>query len=146
MSVDITAIRERHAGWKGETEPGKLVLEMCAEIERLRRQLAETKAAYEQYTKGGAIYYHEVYCSGDRRKPMGCAGCSCEIGRELTRLRAIVDRAKDDGLADRIGRDCRDKEHDSRWCPTCESRIDGIEDYRLVVLHEAAAEAAGSEK
>lgn len=29
----------------------------------------------------GKEYHHDVWCNADRRKTMGCYGCSCKYGR-----------------------------------------------------------------
>jgi hypothetical protein len=32
-------------------------------------------------------------------------------------------------LMKRVAKECNDKDHDDRWCPTCSNRFDGIDDY-----------------
>ena len=41
---------------------------------------------------------------------------------------------EDDDLAREIAGECHDKSHDIRWCPTCESRGNGIDAYRTMLL------------
>jgi hypothetical protein len=36
-------------------------------------------------------YPHEAYCNADRSKPIGCEACSCRAGREIKRLRSLLD-------------------------------------------------------
>jgi predicted RNase H-like nuclease (RuvC/YqgF family) len=64
------------------------ILEACELIDRLTAENKRIAADYERYTKGQSLNYHDVFCSASRDEPMGCAGCSCEIGRELKHLRA----------------------------------------------------------
>ena len=56
------------------------------------------------------------------------------IESELTRnLEAINKTLADDTFAENVGRACYDKAHDKRWCQTCESRLDGIDAYRIAI-------------
>ncbi len=52
---------------------------------------------------------------------------------KLSHLTATI---KDDERAERGGMNCHDQHHDDRWCPTCEARKDGIDDYRDMLLSE----------
>jgi hypothetical protein len=63
--------------------------------EKLKKQLTAAKKAYEQYTTGKGLEYHDIWCSADRRKPMGCAGCSCTIGRKLKSQQAEIERLRE---------------------------------------------------
>lgn len=58
------------------------------QIAKLKAKFEQLERAYKQYTTGEAIYYHDVLCNADRRKPMGCDICSCKAGKELKQLRA----------------------------------------------------------
>lgn len=60
----------------------------CCDLAELAKQIEELKLKYEQYTRGKAKYYHDVWCNAGRHLPMGCGGCSCTIGHELKALRA----------------------------------------------------------
>ena len=53
------------------------------------------------------------------------------------RVFALERATGDDALAARIARECKDLAHDDRWCPTCEARSEGIEDYRRALLEQA---------
>lgn len=41
----------------------------------------------------------------------------------------IIELIKNEELMDKIGKKCNDKCHDDRWCPACESRLNGIYDF-----------------
>ena len=56
--------------------------------------------------------------------------------KENARLRKRLEVIKDDYLADKIAVDCHDKNHDDRWCPTCNARDIGIDEYRNAVNKE----------
>jgi len=47
--------------------------------------------------------------------------------KTLEQLLAVID---DDALADEVAKRCMDENHDTRWCPRCSARWDGIDDYR----------------
>ena len=49
-------------------------------------------------------------------------------------IEKILGIISDDDLADSISKDCHDKYHDDRWCQTCNSRLDGIDDYQREIL------------
>ncbi len=79
---------------------------------------------------GRVTTMHEKYGDGSNHIVCGkcglcitCQDCHC-------RASAILSRLNDDGLAEEVAIDCHDPAHDPRWCPTCEARRDGIEDYR----------------
>lgn len=36
-------------------------------------------------------FAHEGYCNAGRNNPVGCGGCSCRAGREIKRLRKVLD-------------------------------------------------------
>jgi DNA repair exonuclease SbcCD ATPase subunit len=64
-------------------------------IETLQVKNSELENTLNYYMKGNAKYYHDVTCSASRDKPMGCDGCSCEIGHELKNLRTRVRELKE---------------------------------------------------
>ena len=44
-------------------------------------------------------------------------------------MNKILSILNNDELINKIGKNCNDKHHDNRWCPTCESRLNGIYDF-----------------
>lgn len=87
---------------------------------------------------------HSKYCSSCHAFMVDNAQLEAENARLKDLLRIHIDHhmvalktkkwlkalLEDDEFADRIARDCNDRNHDVRWCPTCENRADGIADYR----------------
>ena len=39
-------------------------------------------------------YIHAVTCSADRKKPIGCGGCSCQLGRRIKLLASALTEAR----------------------------------------------------
>jgi hypothetical protein len=64
----------------------------------------------------------------------------CEYEREIAELKGKLSRLtaliESDDVAEQVGTNCRDQYHDNRWCPTCESRKNGIDDYRTMLKGE----------
>lgn len=56
---------------------------------------------------------------------------TCLICRLLDESRKFRDLLDADNEANRIASDCHDPGHDERSCPTCEARLDAIDDYRI---------------
>ena len=54
------------------------------------KKIEELEKSFNYYLKADDKYYHDITCSADRNKPMGCDGCSCEIGHELRDLRTRI--------------------------------------------------------
>ena len=46
----------------------------------------------------------------------------------------LLNRLKDDQLAFLVATDCHDKDHNIYWCPTCDIRTAGIDEYRETLL------------
>ena len=46
----------------------------------------------------------------------------------------------DDELAKKIAHDCNDRDHDDRWCPTCQNRENAIFEYRQAVIDRMTKE------
>lgn len=55
---------------------------------------------------------------------------------EWAHLECLIAALKDDERAEKVAVNCRDQYHDNRWCPTCENRKDGIDEYRAEILKE----------
>jgi hypothetical protein len=63
-------------------------------VNELLKDIEHLEEVYKKYTTGEAKYYHDVWCSASRDKPMGCSGCSCTLGREIKVLRLENSRLK----------------------------------------------------
>ncbi len=62
-------------------------------------------------------YVHAVTCSADRKKPIGCGGCSCQLGRRIKLLASALAEAR---------RVLREVQWDrSGECPMCGGLRDG---------------------
>ena len=61
----------------------------------------------------------------------GHVKCLC---LQLATLQVIIDRLKNDTLADTIAKQCNAPGHSDKWCSICEARAAGIEAYQQAVL------------
>ena len=52
----------------------------------------------------------------------------------MTQEADILARLRDEDLSIQISQKCNDPWHEDRYCPTCEARLNGIDDYRRAVL------------
>lgn len=50
--------------------------------------------------------------------------------RPEERLVRLSEIFADDGFAESVAKQCNDRDHDNRYCPTCSARSDGINAYR----------------
>lgn len=68
----------------------------------LKAKIKELEERLNFYLKGNAKYYHDIHCSANRNQPMGCEGCSCEIGRELKGLRIRVKELEEENKSNQL--------------------------------------------
>jgi len=66
----------------------RIIGQLLYDIGCLTVEKRELKEKYEQYTKGKATYYHDIWCNASRQKPVGEGGCSCTLGKKLKHFQA----------------------------------------------------------
>lgn len=87
---------------------------------------------------------HHVDCPLSRKSsglpPTGTYLETTSSCPNCARLKALL---ADDKFAKKIAKECNDRDHDDRWCPTCEGRDNGIADYRDAIKTRIKEEGVG---